>query len=164
MECNVTDAKFNANWNRWCYFCNQAALRKFLSASLLEGHCRRGPGPFAAYGCAHGPNTCQIWHKLGPDFAECRSLKPLDWFSPFTVLWTCLDFLLCTVIVICLFAPNGLAYGPKLVKWGSTWDKLCRSHIWNRWMDLYQWNSHAYGNGATLLSFDLNHEFSRSNL
>ena len=115
---------FNANWNRWCYFCNQAALRKFLSASQLEGHCRHGPGPFAAYGCAHGPNTCQIWHKLGPDFVECRSLKPLDWFSPFTVLWTCLDFLLCTVIVICLFAPNGLAYGPKLVKWGSTWERM----------------------------------------
>ena len=32
--------------------------------------------PFATFGLAHGPKTCQIWHKLGPDFVECRSLKP----------------------------------------------------------------------------------------
>ena len=43
------------------------------------------------YGLAHGPKTSQIWHKSGPDFAECISPKPLDGFTPFKVLWTCLD-------------------------------------------------------------------------
>ena len=47
--------------------------------------------PFAPYGLAHGPKTCQICHKLGPDFAERISLKLLDGFTPFKVLWTCLD-------------------------------------------------------------------------
>ena len=46
---------------------------------------------FAPYGLAHGPKTCQICHKLGPDFAERISLKLLDGFTPFKVLWTCLD-------------------------------------------------------------------------
>ena len=38
-----------------------------------------------------GPKTCQICHKLGPDFAERISLKLLDGFTPFKVSWTCLD-------------------------------------------------------------------------
>ena len=46
--------------------------------------------PFAPYGLAHEPKTCQIWHKLVPGFAERRSLKPLDRFSQSKVLWTCL--------------------------------------------------------------------------
>ena len=69
--------------------------------------------PFAPYGLAHGPKTRQIWQKLGQDFAERISLKPLDGFTPFEVSWTCLDLQLCNVIVICLFAPYGLAHGPK---------------------------------------------------
>ena len=40
---------------------------------------------------AHGPKTCQICHKLGPDFAERISLKLLNGFTPFKVSWTCLD-------------------------------------------------------------------------
>ena len=39
--------------------------------------------PFAPYGVAHGPKTCQICHKLGPDFVERISLKLLDGFTPF---------------------------------------------------------------------------------
>ena len=58
----------------------------------LEGYCRHGSGGrVAPYGFAHGPKTCQICHKLGPDFAERISLKPLDGFTPFKVSWTCLD-------------------------------------------------------------------------
>ena len=40
---------------------------------------------------SHGPKTCQICSKLGPNFAERISLKPLDGFTQFKVLWTCLD-------------------------------------------------------------------------
>ena len=47
--------------------------------------------PFGPYGLAHGSKTCQICHKLGPDFADCISLKPLDGCTPFKVSWTCLD-------------------------------------------------------------------------
>ena len=37
---------------------------------------------------------------LGPDFAETISLKPLDGFIPFEVLWNCLDLSLCNIMVI----------------------------------------------------------------
>ena len=47
--------------------------------------------PFARYELAHGEKTCQIWYLLGPDFEEFISLKPLDGFTPFKVLWNCLD-------------------------------------------------------------------------
>ena len=47
--------------------------------------------PFATRGLAHGPITCKIWYQWSPDFAELISLKPLDRFSPFKVLWNCLD-------------------------------------------------------------------------
>ena len=77
----------------------------------------------------HIPKSCQIWHKLGPDFVERRFLKPLYGFSPFKALWTCLDLSVCTVIIIKPFAPHGLAHGPKFVKGGSTWTRLCGSHF-----------------------------------
>ena len=77
----------------------------------------------------------QICHKLGPDFAECISLKPLDGFIPFTFSWTYLDLQLCNVIVICPFAPYGLAHGPKTCQirqhLGQT---LQNPYLWNRWM------------------------------
>ena len=44
-------------------------------------------GTIIPYGLAHGQKTCQIWHKSGPGI----SLKMRDGFSPFKVLWTCLD-------------------------------------------------------------------------
>ena len=52
---------------------------------------------FAAYGLAHGPKTCQNWQQWGPDFVEHISLnlKLLDRFTPFKVLWNCLDLYLC---------------------------------------------------------------------
>ena len=37
---------------------------------------------------------------LGPHFAEPISLKPLDGFIPFEVLWNCLDLQLCNIMVI----------------------------------------------------------------
>ena len=46
--------------------------------------------PFAPYGLAHGPKTGQIRYHRGPDFVEHISLKPLDGFTPFIVLWNCL--------------------------------------------------------------------------
>ena len=41
--------------------------------------------PFAPYGLADWPKTCEICHKLGSDFAERISLKLLDGFAPFKV-------------------------------------------------------------------------------
>ena len=75
------------------YLCNR--LMDFLWSSMelsrpvvvhCHGHC-----PFAPYGLAHGPKTCQICHQLGQDFADRISLKLLDGFTPFEVSWTCLD-------------------------------------------------------------------------
>ena len=89
------------------------------------------------------PKTCQICHKLGPDFAECillLSLKLLDGFTPFKVLLTCLD--LCTVIVICPFAPYGLAHWPKTCQirqhLGQT---LWNPYLLNHWMIYTIWSS-----------------------
>ena len=123
--------------------------------------------PFAPFGLAHGPKTCQIWHKLGPDFAERISLKPLDGLTPFKVSWTCLDLLLCTVIVICPFTPYGLAHGPKTCQMRQHLGQTLRNpYLWNPWMDLY--HSKFYGifytcSCATSWSFDLDPWFSRSN-
>ena len=55
------------------------------------------PGPVVVH--CHGHSLIwPIWTKnlsnqaaLGPDFAEPLSLKPLDGFIPFEVLWNCLD-------------------------------------------------------------------------
>ena len=44
--------------------------------------------PFALYRRAHRPKTCWI---LYWGIAELLSLKPLDWFALFKVLWNCLD-------------------------------------------------------------------------
>ena len=94
--------------------------------------------PFAPYGLAHGPKTCQICHKLGPDFAERISLKLLDGFTPFKVSWTCLDLQLCNVIVICPFDPYGLAPGPKTCQMRQHLGQTLRNpYLWNHWMDLY---------------------------
>ena len=68
--------------------------------------------PFAPY----GPKTCQIWHKLGPDFAEHRSLKLLGGFSPFKALWACLRL----VVVHC---HSNLPISPM---WACPWPKTCQ--------------------------------------
>ena len=123
--------------------------------------------PFAPYGLAHRPKTCQICHKLGPDFAERISLKLLDGFTPFKVSWTCLDLKLCNVIVICPFAPYGLAPGPKTCQMRQHLGQTLRNpYLWNHWMDLYHFE--FYGivltcSCATSWSFDLDLGFSRSN-
>ena len=94
--------------------------------------------PFTPYGLAHGPKACQICHKLGPDFAEHISLKPLDGFTPFQVSWTCLDLSLCSGIVIYPFASYGLAHGPKTCQIRQHLGQTLRNpYLWNRWMDLY---------------------------
>ena len=100
--------------------------------------------PFAPYGLAHGPKTCQIWHKLGLEFAERISLKLMDGLTPFKISWTCLDLWLCTVIVICPFAPYGLAHGPKTCQIRQHLGQTLRNpYLWNPWMDLY--HSKFYG-------------------
>ena len=82
--------------------------------------------------------ACQICHKLGPDFAEHISLKPLDGFTPFKVSWTCLDLQLCSDIVIYPFASYGLAHGPKTCQIRQHLGQTLRNpYLWNRWMDLY---------------------------
>ena len=48
-----------------------------------------------------------------PDFVECISLKSLDGFSLFEVLWNCPDLKLHIVMVICPFAPYGFAHGSE---------------------------------------------------
>ena len=52
---------------------------------------RHGHLPICPKWACPWPKTCQIWYKLGPDFAERISLKPLDGLTPFKVSWTCLD-------------------------------------------------------------------------
>ena len=44
---------------------------------------------------------------------DCISLKPLDGFSPFEVVWNFLLLYLCDIMVVCPFAPYGLAHEPK---------------------------------------------------
>ena len=39
------------------------------------------------------------------NFVECISLKLLDRFSPFRILWNCLDLKLCNAMAICSFVP-----------------------------------------------------------
>ena len=56
-----------------------------------------------------------------PEFAECISLKLLDGFPQFEGLWNCPDLKLCNVMVICPFAPYGLAHGPKICQIRHQW-------------------------------------------
>ena len=51
----------------WRIFSVQSSVEL---SRLVVAHCN-GHLPICPYGLAHGPKTCQIWHKLGPDFAEC---------------------------------------------------------------------------------------------
>ena len=51
--------------------------------SGLEGYCHTGKGGWLS------------------DFMERTSLKPLNGFSLFKVLWNCLDLKLCNIMVIC---------------------------------------------------------------
>ena len=74
------------------YLCNH--LTDFLDSKfcgIVQACSCALSWSFDPYGLAHGPKTCQIWHKSGPDFAERISLKIRDGFSPFKVLWTCLE-------------------------------------------------------------------------
>ena len=90
------------------------------------------------------PKTCQIWHKLGLDILDCISLKLLDGFTPFKVSWTCLDLLLCNVIVIFPFAPYGFAHGPKTRQIRQHMGQTLRNpYLWNHLMDLH--HSKFYG-------------------
>ena len=46
--------------------------------------------PIRIISAMHGAKNCQIWYQQGPNFVECTSLKPMDRFSPFKILWNCL--------------------------------------------------------------------------
>ena len=60
-----------------------------LSRPLVV-HCH-GHLPICPIWACPWAKTCKICHRLGPDFAERISLKLLDGFTPFQVLWACLD-------------------------------------------------------------------------
>ena len=85
--------------------------------------------PFAPYGLAHRPKTCQICHKLGSDVVARISLKLLDGFSPFKVSWTCRHLQLYNGIVICPFASYGLAHGPKTCQIKQHLGQTCGAYI-----------------------------------
>ena len=63
-------------------------------------------------GCCKNSSCGISWVPLAQwqltDFAECISLKLLEGFSLFEVLWNCQDLKLCNIMVICPFAPYGL--------------------------------------------------------
>ena len=74
---------------------------------------------------------------------------------------------MCNVIVICPFAPHGLAHGPKTCQIRQHLGQTLRNpYLWNRWMDLY--HSKFCGiiwicSCITSWSFDLDPWFWRSN-
>ena len=74
----------------WWIFSVRSSMELFRPV-VVHCHAHLPICPFAPYGLADGPKTCQICHKLDPDFADRISLKPLDGFTPFKVSWTCLD-------------------------------------------------------------------------
>ena len=72
------------------------------------------------YGIVHTCTCAASWafaHLIHMGWSTGRhiSLKPLDKYSPFKVLWNCLDFQFCCVMVICPlpFDPYGLAQGSE---------------------------------------------------
>ena len=127
--------------------------------------------PFAPYGLAHGPKTCQICHKLGPDFADRIPLKPLDGFVPFEVLWE-----LCRPVVVqhqghltltldlkdqilkMLFLRNGRAdwHGTKGIWVDMMLDPHCDFELWPYpwpWPLIFKvkfWKSHDSGMGCPI--------------
>ena len=82
--------------------------------------------PFAPYGLAHGPKTCQIWlQTLRNAYLWNRWM---DWpqLKFHGLVWTCS----CALLYLFAHLPHmGLPMGQKLVKSGSTWARLCGTHI-----------------------------------
>ena len=68
--------------------------------------------PFDQYGLHHGPKHI--------------SLKPLDGFSRFEVLWDWLHLQLCLIMVVWLFNPYGLPHGSECIS-TKPHDVFCRS-------------------------------------
>ena len=98
--------------------------------------------PFTPYGVTHDLITCQIWHQWGPDFVEYISPKPLGIITPFKVLLNCVDLKLCYAIVICPFAPYGLAHGPKTCQIRYHWGADFAEYISLKQLDgLHFWGS-----------------------
>ena len=66
-------------------------VRSFVELSRpVVVHCR-GHLPICSIWACSWAKTCQICHKLGPDFADRIPLKPLDGFTPLKVSWTSQD-------------------------------------------------------------------------
>ena len=98
--------------------------------------------PFSTYGLAH----CCPFDPYGlAHWSECQYLKLLERFSPFKVLWNCLNLQLCSILCIFPFDPYmGLPMGQI-------------SYLWNHWMvcsfsDL--WAEGCWHHLNTLLEFD----------
>ena len=92
--------------------------------------------PFAPYGLAHGPNTCQIWHKLGPDLWSAylwNRWMDLPHLKFHGLVWTCSCAMSSLFDLDLGFSrsnfDHGLPMGQKLVKSGSTWARHCGTHI-----------------------------------
>ena len=65
------------------------SIRSSMKFSRLVVVYCHGHLPICPIWACHGLKTCQICHKLGPDFVEHISL--LDELTPFKVSWTFLD-------------------------------------------------------------------------
>ena len=75
---------------------------------------------------------------LVPDFAECISLKHLNGFSQFEVLWNCLDLQLCSILCICPFGPYGLSQGSECLypKYPKPLDVFSLLEVLWKWLHL----------------------------
>ena len=80
-------------WNHWSDFLHSKFYghSKFMNYLALKVCNGMDICPLPPYELAHGSKTCQIWYYLGSDFVEDISLKQLDGFTPFDVLWNCYE-------------------------------------------------------------------------
>ena len=101
------------------------------------------------YACPWAQNLSNL-AALGLDFVELISLKPLDGFIPFEVLWNCLDLQLCNVMLIwhwpwifkvkfgkCCILGMG---GPVDMEWKGWVDRMLGPHCdFELWFHQWPW-------------------------
>ena len=81
-----------------------------------------------------GGGVLSYWSCWAGGWAAARfrgriSLKPLDGLYPFEVVWNCLNLKLYNVMVVCPFAPYGLAHRPKICQIKYHWGSDFAGHI-----------------------------------